>query len=74
MSQQEPIVIYSSYTPAQRRASQKWNKKNWDYIKAKERERYHKRVENNQPFYELTRLTKAVDYYSALYKRRTKNV
>ena len=62
----QPIVIeriiYRSYTEAQKRATEKWNKKNWDKVLANERTRYHRRKENLREFLELASLTKATEH------------
>jgi hypothetical protein len=55
-------IIYRSYTQAQKRATDKWNKANWDRVLANERGRYYRRKEQNKPFIELTNLVKAIEH------------
>jgi len=55
-------VVYSSYTEAQKRATDKWNRKNWNKVLENERLRYHRRREQLREFLELTNLTKAIEH------------
>lgn len=56
----DTIVVYSSYTEAQKRASEKWNRANWERVKELERLRYKHRVDEMLPFYELAGMMKAI--------------
>jgi len=62
----EPIVIekivYSSYTPAQKRATEKWNKANWNKVLEAERLRYQRRRERLREFLELAQLVRATEH------------
>lgn len=70
----ETVVVYRSYTEAQKRASEKWNRANWERVKELERLRYKRRVEDMLPFYELSGMVKAIAHpeYKARrpYRRR----
>jgi len=62
-------VKYSSYTPAQKKASQLYRLKNKDKINAQRKRYYQKRKENDPTFLEYKRV-KAREYYEKkkLYK------
>ena len=66
-------IIYSSYTDAQKRATDKWNKKNWDKVLAAERERYYKRKERLYDFFQLAKLIEAVRHKEFIPKPPKKN-
>jgi hypothetical protein len=55
-------VKYSSYTPAQKRASQLYRQNNKDKINAQRKRYYQKRKENDPNFLEYKRV-KAREYY-----------
>jgi len=55
-------IVYSSYTDAQKRATEKWNKKNWNKVLENERLRYHRRREQLREFLELTSLVRATEH------------
>jgi hypothetical protein len=62
MSEETPIVKYSSYTPAQKKASQSYRLKNKDKINEQRKKYYLTRKESDPKFLEYKR-TKAKEYY-----------
>ena len=62
MSEESPIVKYSSYTPAQKKASQAYRLKNKDKINEQRKKYYLNRKESDPKFLEYKR-TKAKEYY-----------
>lgn len=59
---EEPTTKYSSYTPAQKRASQLYRQKNKDKINEQRKKYYQTRKINDPKFLEYKRL-KAKEYY-----------
>jgi hypothetical protein len=62
MSEESPIVKYSSYTPAQKKASQAYRLKNKEKINEQRKKYYLTRKESDPKFLEYKR-TKAKEYY-----------
>jgi hypothetical protein len=63
MSESQPIEIkYSSYTPAQRKASEQYRLKNKDKINA-QRKLYYQQKKLADPIYALSKKYKAKEYY-----------
>jgi hypothetical protein len=61
-SNNQVIVIRTSYTEAQKRATYKWNQKNMDKVRASRIRHYYRQKETNQPLYELSHLLEAVSF------------
>lgn len=56
------IIVRSSYTEAQKRASYKWNAANVEKVKEMRRN-YHQSVKNrSQPFYNLCKMIDALNH------------
>lgn len=62
MSEENPVIMYSSYTPAQKKASQAYRLKNKDKINEQRKKYYLTRKESDPKFLEYKR-TKAKEYY-----------
>ena len=62
MSEVSPEIKYSSYTPAQKKASQLYRLKNKDKINEQRKKYYQTRKESDPTFLEYKR-TKAKEYY-----------
>jgi len=58
----ETIIKYSSYTPAQKRATQKYRENNKDKVNDQRKKYYQNRKERDPEFLEYKR-TKAKEYY-----------
>lgn len=56
------VVIRSSYTDAQKRATYKWISKNMDKVRANRVRYYYKEKERNRPLAELSGLVDAVSF------------
>jgi len=75
MSESQPIEIkYSSYTPAQRKASEQYRLKNKDKINA-QRKLYYQQKKLADPVYALSKKYKAKEYYEMKKAKETiKNI
>jgi hypothetical protein len=75
MSESQPIEIkYSSYTPAQRKASEQYRLKNKDKINA-QRKLYYQQKKLADPVYALSKKYKAKEYYELKKMKETvKNI
>ena len=75
MSELQPIEIkYSSYTPAQRKASEQYRLKNKDKINA-QRKLYYQQKKLSDPVYALSKKYKAKEYYEMKKAKETiKNI
>jgi len=75
MSESQPIEIkYSSYTPAQRKASEQYRLKNKDKINA-QRKLYYQQKKLADPAYALSKKYKAKEYYELKKMKETvKNI
>jgi hypothetical protein len=58
----KPIIKYSSYTPAQKRATQKYRENNKDKVNEQRKKYYQKRKDRDPNFLEYKR-AKAKEYY-----------
>lgn len=64
------IVIRSSYTEAQKRASYKWNQYNRDRVREYKRKYYESTKNRSQPFNELCAMSYAIDHPEYKAKRK----
>jgi len=74
MEQQEPTIIikYSSYTPAQKRATQKYRANNKDKVNEQRKKYYLERKEKDDGFLEYKR-QKAKEYYQRKKEQKQAN-
>ena len=64
------IVIRSSYTEAQKRASYKWNQMNQERVREYKRKHYELSKNRSQPFHELCAMFPALEHPEFKAKRK----
>lgn len=62
MTESNIVIIRTSYTEAQKRATYKWNQKNMDKVRATRVRCYYRQKERNKDLSELAGLVDAISF------------